>query len=65
MARLLPRDSTASQAEIEQRAREHFERLGCPAGRDLDHWLLAEQDYLRAIRDFQTEGAVGVKPAAE
>ena len=50
MARMIPLHSASSQAEIERRARELFERGGRPAGRDLDHWLQAEADYLAVLR---------------
>lgn len=30
--------------EISRRAREIWEREGCPQGRDLEHWLLAEAE---------------------
>ena len=49
MARMIPLHSASSQAEIERRARELFERGGRPIGRDLDHWLLAEADYLEVL----------------
>ena len=53
MARMIPLHSASSQAEIERRARELFERGGRPIGRDLDHWLLAEADYLEVLRRSQ------------
>lgn len=50
MARMISLHSASSQAEIERRARELFERGGRPIGRDLDHWLPAEADYLEVLR---------------
>lgn len=46
MARMIPLYSASSQAEIQRRAREIFERAGGLPGHDLDHWLQAEADYL-------------------
>ncbi len=50
MARMIPLYSASSQAEIERRARELFELGNGIAGRDLDHWLQAEADYLAVLR---------------
>ena len=41
--------ATPDQTEIALRAWEIWQREGCPEGRDLDHWLRAEQE-LRASR---------------
>lgn len=49
MPRMIPLYSTSSQAEIEHRARALFEQAGQPAGRDLDHWLRAEADFLAQL----------------
>ncbi len=54
MARMIPLYSVSSQAEIERRARELFEQVGRPSGRDLDIWLRAEADYLRVSRNDQS-----------
>lgn len=53
MARMISLHSASSQAEIERRARELFERGGRPIGRDLDRWLPAEADYLEVLRRSQ------------
>ena len=50
MARMIPLHSASSLAEIERRAHELFEQSGCPAGRDLDHWLQAEAEYREVFR---------------
>jgi hypothetical protein len=51
---MIPLYSASSQAEIERRARELFEQVGRPAGRDLDIWLRAEADYLRVSHQGQS-----------
>lgn len=50
MARMIPLYSASSQAEIERRAHELFKLGDGTTGRDLDHWLQAEADYLGVLR---------------
>ena len=50
MARMIPRYSVSSQAEIERRAQSLFETAGRPCGRDLDHWLQAEAEFQKQWR---------------
>lgn len=45
----IPFYSMSSQ-ESECSAGMFFEQGGCPSGRDLEHWLQAEADYLEALR---------------
>ena len=49
MAKMLPLHSTASRAEIERRAKKIFHAKGRLAGRDLDHWLKAEAEFMRGL----------------
>ena len=49
MANVLPLYSTASRAEIERRAKKIFYARGRPAGRDLEHWLEAEAQFMRGL----------------
>ena len=48
-------DQVFSSDEIAQRAYQIFEREGRTDGRDMDHWLQAEQE-LRREREQQTGG---------
>jgi hypothetical protein len=50
---MIPLYSALSQAEIERRAQDLFERGGRLAGRDLDYWLQAEADYLEVFHSRQ------------
>lgn len=50
MARMIPIHSLSSHAEIERRARVVFELEGQPRGRELDHWLRAEAEFLDTLR---------------
>lgn len=50
MAKMISLYSLSSHEEIGRRARMVFEQGGRPSGRDLDHWLQAEADYLEALR---------------
>lgn len=45
MARMIPLYSVSSQAEIERLARLFYEEEGRPVGRELDHWLRAEEKF--------------------
>jgi DUF2934 family protein len=44
MATQAPCGSLPTHDEIAVRAREIWERRGCPEGRDLDNWLTAETE---------------------
>lgn len=59
MARMIPIYSVSSQAEIERRAREIFEQIGRPTGRDLDIWLQAETDYRQGKQQTHTQAYIG------
>lgn len=61
MAKMIPLYSLSSQEEIGRRARLLFEVGGSPAGRDLDHWLQAEADYLEVLR--RSPGALPSSPS--
>lgn len=58
MARLLPLYTPTSQAEIERLAQELFERNGRPTNRALDHWLSAEEQFLKTLPAFESDAAV-------
>jgi hypothetical protein len=49
MAKMLPLHSTASRAAIERRAKKIFHAKGQPAGRDLEHWLEAEGEFMLSV----------------
>jgi len=46
---MLPLHSAASRAEIERRAKKIFHAKGRPAGRDLEHWLEAQAEFMRGL----------------
>jgi hypothetical protein len=50
MAKMIPVHSLSSHAEIERRARVVFELEGQPCGRELDHWLRAEAEFLETFQ---------------
>lgn len=45
MKKTLPLYCNSTRESIERRARQIFEQRGCPEGRDLDHWLQAENEH--------------------
>jgi hypothetical protein len=59
--------SAITHQDIADRAHAIWEREGCPAGRELDHWLQAEQELHSECSDegnleskFQHTGAASV-----
>jgi hypothetical protein len=53
-----------SRGEVTRRARWLWRDAGCPAGRDLEYWLQAEVELLRArVPNLQSNLVRGSRPA--
>lgn len=56
MKNIIPLYCNSTRESIERRAREIFEQRGCPEGRDLDHWLQAENEHWDSCLSDATTG---------
>jgi hypothetical protein len=62
MKNIIPLYCHSTRESIERRAREIFEQRGCPDGRDLDHWLQAENEHWDSCLADSVTGDPGLMP---